>query len=198
MIIGVQSGSYTIRKDIYHRNETNEEVLRCAAELSEARVPEVIYDFILGHPFETDDNLREAFELCRQMTKPFRLQLHGLSFLPGTVIEDIAVERGVKTWDEIREEQSRPLREQYHTNHWWRRGHGDEQDPAKIFWYTLTFLTQFNSGERVIRWALKNETKLKKNAAPLLFIQRFFNCRLIFNAGWRKLKFILLHKRRRA
>jgi radical SAM superfamily enzyme YgiQ (UPF0313 family) len=194
IVIGVQSGSYSIRKEIYHRNETNLEVLNCASELSDAKVPEVIYDFILGHPFETDDNLREALELCRRLAKPFRLQLHGLSFLPGTVIEDIAVEKGVKTWDEIREEQSRPLREQYHTNHWWRQGHGDEQEHWKIFWYTLTFLTQFKSGERIIKWALKHEDKLKKNAAPLLIIQRVYNYRLIFKAGWRKLKFIISHK----
>ncbi len=86
IVIGVQSGSYEIRKEIYHRNETDEEILKCAEILSEARVSEVIYDFILGHPFETDDNLREALDLCRKMRGPFRLQLHGLSFLPGTVI----------------------------------------------------------------------------------------------------------------
>ncbi len=104
------------------------------------------------------------------------------------------MERGVKTWDEIRDEQSRPLREQYHSNHWWRQGHGGETEQWKIFWYTLTFLTQFKSGERIILWALKHESGLKKNAAPLLILQRVYNFRLILKAGFRKLKFLLTQR----
>jgi len=192
MVIGVQSGCPTVRKEIYLRNETQEHILNCAKVLSEAKVPMVIYDFILGHPFETSEDLQATLELCRKMTKPFRLQLHGLSFLPGTAIEEIAVERGVKTWDEIYAEQARPLREQYHSMAWWRQGHG-AQDNEKIYWYTLIYLTQFPTGDRIIRWALKKE-KLKKNPRVLLFIHRLYNYRLLFEMGMRKLKFIVKKK----
>jgi len=192
IVIGVQSGCPKVRKDIYTRNESQEQILNCAQALSDAKVPLVIYDFILGHPFETSEDLQETLDLCRKMAKPFRLQLHGLSFLPGTPIENIAVERGVKTWEEIEQEQNRPLREQYHSMAWWRQGHG-AQDNEKIFWYSLIYLTQFPSGERIIKRALKNE-KLRKNPASLLRWHKFYNYRVQFEMGWRKLKFILKSK----
>jgi coproporphyrinogen III oxidase-like Fe-S oxidoreductase len=188
--IGVQSGCPDVRKDVYNRNETEDEIIKCSQSLSEAKVPIVIYDFILGHPFETEKDLSETLGLCRKLAKPFQLQLHGLSFLPGTHIEDIAVSRGVKTWDEIRAEQARPLREQYRAMHWWRRGRGGEQTYEKAYWYTLIYLTQFKSGELIIKWALKKD-KLKQNAGTLLLIQRFYNYAQIFKAGSRKLGYMV-------
>jgi len=195
MVIGIQSGCPTVRKDIYMRNETQEQILNCAKVLSDAKIPIVIYDFILGHPFETSEDLKETLELCRKLAKPFRLQLHGLSFLPGTPIEEIAVERGVRTWEEIHAEQARPLREQYHSMAWWRQGHG-AQDNEKIFWYSLIYLTQFPSGEMIIRWALKKQDKFKKNPRNLLRLHKLYNYRVQFEMGMRKLKFIIKSKRR--
>jgi radical SAM superfamily enzyme YgiQ (UPF0313 family) len=190
IVIGVQSGCPEIRKDIYRRGESQEDILACSRSLSEAKVPIVVYDFILGHPFETEKDLRDTLELCRRMAKPFRLQLHGLSFLPGTPIEEIAVERGVRTWEDIRAEQARPLREQYRSMHWWRRGRGGQQDNEKVYWYTLIYLTQFPSGERVIQLALKKEN-WKQKPGILLLIQRFYNYALMYKLGRRKLMYII-------
>ena len=192
IVIGVQSGCPNIRKEIYTRNEKQEEILNCSKLLAEAKVPMVIYDFILGHPFETEEDLKATLELCRNMAKPFVLQLHGLSFLPGTPIEEIAVEKGVKTWEEIRAEQSRPLREQYHSLAWWRQGHGATGN-EKVYWYTLIYLSQFPSAERIIRRALKNE-KLKKNPRRLLFWHKIYNYRQRFTLGLRKLGLIIRRK----
>ncbi|MCL2372927.1 MAG: B12-binding domain-containing radical SAM protein [Defluviitaleaceae bacterium] len=195
IVIGVQSGCPKTRKDIYTRNETQGDILNCSNSLAAAKVPLVIYDFILGHPFETPEDLRETLELCRKLAKPFLLQLHGLSFLPGTPIEEIAVRHGVKTWDEIRAEQARPLREQYHSMAWWRQGHGAGGNKEKVYWYTLIYLTQFPSGERIIRWALKNEA-LKKNPSKLLLLHKIYNLRVKFQMGSRKLRFMLRNKLR--
>jgi len=189
IVIGVQSGCPKIRKEIYTRSEKQEEILNCSKMLSEAKVPMVVYDFILGHPFETEEDLKETLALCRSLAKPFTLQLHGLSFLPGTPIEEIAVSKGVKTWEEIRAEQSRPLREQYHSMAWWRQGHGANSS-EKVYWYTLIYLTQFPAGEGIIRRALTND-KLKKNPRRLLFWHKVFNFRQRLQMGWRKLWFMI-------
>ena len=194
IVVGIQSGCPTIRKEIYTRNETQEEILNCSRALTEAKVPMVIYDFILGHPFETTVDLKETLQLCRSLSKPFRLQLHGLSFLPGTPIEEIAVQRGVKTWEEIRAEQERPLREQYHSMAWWRQGHGADSDKEKVYWYTLIYLTQFSTGEFIIRRVLKSE-RLKKNPSLLLRIHKLYNLRIKFQMGLRKLTFIVKSRR---
>jgi len=190
MVIGVQSGCPKVRKEIYTRNEKQEDILNCSKILAEAKVPMVIYDFILGHPFETEEDLKATLDLCRNLAKPFALQLHGLTFLPGTPIEEIAVSKGVKTWEEIRAEQSRPLREQYHSLAWWRKGH-DGSGNEKVYWYSLIYLTQFKYGERIIKSALKNEEKLKANPRRLLMWHRVFNFSQKARLGLRKLGFMV-------
>jgi radical SAM superfamily enzyme YgiQ (UPF0313 family) len=189
IVIGIQSGCPKTRKEIYTRNEKQEDIIRCAEVLSAAKVPMVVYDFILGHPFETEEDLCETLDLCQRLAKPFVLQLHGLSFLPGTPIEEIAVARGVRTWDEIRAEQNRPLRELYHSMAWWRQGHGGSGN-EKVYWYTLIYLSQFPYGERIIKRALKNE-RLKENPRRLLLWHRLFNFQQRLRMGMRKLRFMV-------
>lgn len=191
IVIGIQSGDPIVRKEIYNRPESQEEILACANAFKLAKVPIVIYDFMLGHPFETSRDLKVTLDLCRSFPKPFRLQLHGLSFLPNTPIEQLAVDKGVKTWDEIRAEQNRPLKEQYHAMAWWRQGHGANSS-EKVYWYTLIYLTQFPTAMWVINLALKSD-KLKQNPALLQFLHKIYNRRLQFQMGTRKLKFLALN-----
>ncbi len=197
VVVGIQSGSPIVRKEIYKRNESQESIIECSQILSEAKVPMVIYDFILDHPFETSQDLQETLELCMTLHKPFILQLHGLSFLPGTQIEQIAVEKGVRTWEEIRAEQNRPLAEQYRAMHWWRIGKGLSKEPEKVFWHSLIYLSQFPRGEQVINWALKKE-KLRQDPKTLLHIQKGFNQYLLYKMGARKLQFMVGMKKQQS
>jgi hypothetical protein len=129
-------------------------------------------------------------ELCLKIPKPFRLQLHGLSLLPGTAVRRLAEEKGAKTRAEIEAEFRRPLTEQYRSIHWWRRGRGTRAQPWKTYWYSLIYLSQFRLGERIIRWARKGEEKPRKKLRVLLGLQRLFNCYLLWKLGTERLKLI--------
>lgn len=188
IVVGVQSGSPRVRKEIYNRPETQEQILAGGRILVDSRIPAVIYDFILDHPFETTGDLQETLELCLKMPKPFRLQLHGLSLLPGTAVRRMAEENGVKTPVEIEAEFRRPLAEQYQSIHWWRRGRGARAQPWKTYWYCLIYFSQFRSGEKIIRWALKEQEKPLKKLGILLGLQRLFNYYLLWKLGTGRLK----------
>lgn len=139
VVMGIQSGSPTIRKDVFHRPESQEAILNAAKVLKECRVPHIIYDLMLRHPFETEDTIRETFELCLALPRGFSLQMHGLNFLPGTDIVSMAVERGLVPPDEMDSLTSAGMEDQY-SFHWKR----DNQNPVINFWYHLIYLTQFN------------------------------------------------------
>src|SRR5690554_1253840 len=190
IVIGIQSGSPRVRREIYNRRETQEQILAGGEVLAAAGVPVVVYDLILDHPFETAGDLQETLELCLKIPKPFRLQLHGLSLLPGTAVRRLAEEKGAKTCAEIEAEFRRPLTEQYRSIHWWRRGRGTRAQPWKTYWYSLIYLSQFRLGERIIRWARKGEEKPRKKLGALLGLQRLFNCYLLWKLGTERLKLI--------
>ncbi|MBM7866571.1 radical SAM protein [Heliobacterium gestii] len=145
VVVGIQHGSSHIRKDVYFRPETDEELIEMSRILAEAKVPEVIYDLILDSPFETVEDLEKTYYLCMKLHKPFTLNLHGLCFLPGTDIEKMAVEKGLLTWEELKREQTRPIEEMYRTFSWWTHT-GSREDRERAYWKNMIHLTQF-------RWA---------------------------------------------
>ncbi|MDR1669708.1 MAG: B12-binding domain-containing radical SAM protein, partial [Oscillospiraceae bacterium] len=142
-VMGIQSGSPEVRKKIFHRVESQEQVMSAAKALADNKVPRVIYDFILRHPFESTEQLKETYALCDALPGRFTLQLHDLNFLPGTDIVQEALKRGLYTEAEMEEILYAPMEKQYAT--WWESG---SSNPETVFWYNLIYMTQFKSLRR--------------------------------------------------
>lgn len=143
VVMGIQSGSTRVRKDIFHRNETQEQILEAARVLSECKVPHVIYDFMLCHPFETDQDRKETFELCLQMKPPFELNVHGLNFLPATDIVDMAIEAGHYDMPTLEGMMYGSIQDQY-DRHWGPAASEYANASANNGWIALIYLAQFS------------------------------------------------------
>jgi anaerobic magnesium-protoporphyrin IX monomethyl ester cyclase len=141
VVMGIQSGSPRIRKQIFHRSETQDDILEASRILSMNKVPQVVYDFILRHPFETEDDIRETYKLCTALERPFELQLHGLNFFPGADITGMAEKIGICISDAPDQGRGSHLREKY-KSYW-----GKKSSNRRInYWYSLIYLSQFRSG----------------------------------------------------
>lgn len=144
--VGIQSGSERVRREVFNRFESEKQILRSSEILSSCGVPNVVYDFMLRHPFETLDDIKETYTLCMKLKPPFSLQLHGLGFLPGTDICNKAVESGIYTKEQLESLMYGTADEVY--NSFW----GVSSDEERDFWYNLIYLTQFP--------AFRNKTKI--------------------------------------
>lgn len=138
VVMGIQSGSPYIRKDIFNRPEKQDDIINSGRILSKCKVPQVIYDFMLRHPFETHDTLRETYELCLRLEPPFELQLHGLNFLPGTDIVGKAIDMNLVSPEDMEKFMYAPIEEQY--NMYWKN---ENSDDVSNYLYKLIYLTQF-------------------------------------------------------
>lgn len=141
VVMGIQSGSPSIRRDIFHRRETQEDILEAGRILSRQKVPQVVFDFMLRHPFEKEEDIRLTYELCTKLARPFELQLHGLSFLPGTDIIDIGISEGITGIRQLEAEFNSSMLEQYKI--YW--GH-DSSNNLLNYWYSLIYISQFKLG----------------------------------------------------
>ena len=142
IVMGIQSGSENLRRDIFHRLETQEQILQASRVLAECRVPVVYYDFMICHPFESTDQLRETFELCMELSAPFKLNIHGLNFLPSTDIVRMALERGLYTEDELEGMMYGSIQEQY-DQYWGPNAAAFRDASLSNVWVSLIYLTQF-------------------------------------------------------
>ena len=101
VIMGIQSGPERVRRDIFHRYETQEDILRAVSAIQDAGVFWGSFDLMLQHPFETIEDLKESYYLVQKFPGRFELQLHGLNFLPGTDIVNMAIQQGYYTPAEL-------------------------------------------------------------------------------------------------
>ena len=101
VIMGIQSGSERVRREVFHRYETQEDILRAISAIQEAGVFWGSFDLMLQHPFETIEDLKESYRLVQKFPGRYELQLHGLNFLPGTDIVDMAIQQGYYTPAEL-------------------------------------------------------------------------------------------------
>jgi uncharacterized radical SAM superfamily protein len=91
--LGIQSGSEKIRREVYHRRQSNEEIIRAANLLN--REIAMAYDIIIDNPFETQEHLIDTINLLLQFPHPFRLHLITLTLFPKYPVTLKAMERGL-------------------------------------------------------------------------------------------------------
>lgn len=162
VIMGVQSGSPRIRKDIFHRFETQDDIINATKIIRESGVFWATYDFMLQHPFETITDLQETYNIVTKFQPPYELQLHGLNFLPGTDIVPMAIEQGYLTQEEMNDIMYAPMEEQFSA--YWKR----ENELESQLWYRLIYCLQFAClRNRVKKYAILSNIKPKSIAATI-------------------------------
>lgn len=161
IVVGIQSGSPSVRNNIFNRPETNEQIINASKILCKYKIEEVYYDLMICHPLETLKEIKETFDLCMQLQGPFRLEIHGLSFLPGSDIVDIAIKKGIYTKEEIENmfyvSYEEHIKQVYDVKYY-----GIEH--KKEIWADLIYLTQFDDvRNKIIKLSkdpYKNEKKI--------------------------------------
>ena len=88
-VMGIQSGSYNIRKTLYARNETDETILEATQRLNKLksvksckRYFRIYYDYVKNNPLEGKKDLSESLGLFLKFPKGFIFQAFNLSFFP--------------------------------------------------------------------------------------------------------------------
>ncbi|MFZ5955048.1 MAG: B12-binding domain-containing radical SAM protein [Nanoarchaeota archaeon] len=114
IIIGIQ-GSELTNKEIYHRNQLDEDVIRAAQILNKySNKLTVMYDVITCNPYEKPIHIISLIKLLQKLPVPYFLSVNNLVFFPGSKLYQRAREDGsIKT-----EKDSA-----YHLNYWDRKAH---------------------------------------------------------------------------
>lgn len=97
-MIGLQSGSDRVNREIYKRNVTSRDFL-AATNLVEDAGLGGYYDIILDNPYETEEDILKTLEVILQIRKPFQFQLFSLCLYQGTELHEKAKKDGISFID---------------------------------------------------------------------------------------------------
>ncbi|ODS34581.1 MAG: oxidoreductase [Candidatus Scalindua rubra] len=95
LIMGIQSGSENVNKNIYGRNLSNDKILKIAYSLHKYSPMTIYYDFIVLNPFETVDDLVSTIRFMKKLPTPFFIFNNSLAFYPKTQLYEWAVKEGL-------------------------------------------------------------------------------------------------------
>ena len=106
--MGIQSAGYDLRRHVYNRKETDEQVIEAARRLNrlkEIKRPvkffRIYYDYIKNNPMEGKVGLKENLDLILKLPKDFIFQAFNLSFFPNFVLTKLFLEKGLISEDDI-------------------------------------------------------------------------------------------------
>ncbi len=102
IILGLQSGSDRVCREVYGRPSGRSEFLAAAREANRLGLA-VVSDVILDNPFETDAERAETVGAVLAAPRPFFLQMYSLAAYPGTALGERAA-RELPGWaEDVRE-----------------------------------------------------------------------------------------------
>lgn len=92
IIIGIQ-GEERVNKEIYHRNQTNVQVINAAKILNKYKDKlAVMYDVITCNPYENPEDIINMIRLLQKLPKPYFLSVNNLVFFHGSKLHERAVQ----------------------------------------------------------------------------------------------------------
>lgn len=95
IIVGIQ-GTGRVNKEIYHRHQTDEQVLNAAKIINKYKNKlTVMYDVITCNPYEKPEDIINMIRLLQKIPKPYFLSVNNLVFFHGSKLHERAVNEGV-------------------------------------------------------------------------------------------------------
>jgi radical SAM superfamily enzyme YgiQ (UPF0313 family) len=86
VIMGIQSGSERVNREIYNRNFPISNIIEVAHRLHKYSNLEICYDFIIMNPFEEEEDLIDTIQLIKGLPPPFSIFNNKLAFYPGSAL----------------------------------------------------------------------------------------------------------------
>ncbi len=130
--MGIQSGAERIRRDLYERETSNEEILEACRILERHGVGRNV-DFIGDNPYETDADREETLDLICKLPKPYFFNYMSLTYFPGVDLTEWALRDGHITPDQVEDVAQKGY-------HLWGGQLMSERSPEGLVWdiaYTL-------------------------------------------------------------
>ena len=99
--MGIESGSDRTKRQIYKRFILNKCILKAAEKIKKFPQLVPLYFFIIGNPYEEEEDLLQTVDLIRKLPTGFYARMYNLILFPGTVLYQNALRDGIISgWQE--------------------------------------------------------------------------------------------------
>jgi len=167
VVIGLQSGSARVLRDVFRRRTPREAIVNAMRILTDLEI-KVIIDLIGSNPFETEEDRRETFDLLMSLPRPFAIhKVNPLTLYKGSEIVEMARARP-DVWEKIEEYSNDYLA---------------KPEPIYDFWNALHELTQYDCFSREELYAFSRDEYLRSHPEYLDLLRRILKPLYYFDSN---------------
>jgi radical SAM superfamily enzyme YgiQ (UPF0313 family) len=175
--IGTQSGSETVRIELYGRKEYDHSIINAANIFHKYKV-RFTFDTIVNNPYETEEDMRRSLEFYTQIPHPFEMNMHSLVYFPKTELTVKALKDNIITPDQVEGATDDALR----LNHVLIKNKKMAYNyPNNLFWNCLFSLTSKSFIPKKLIFFISNRVFLRNNPVYLLYLANLAN---LINVGF--------------
>jgi anaerobic magnesium-protoporphyrin IX monomethyl ester cyclase len=164
MTMGIQSGSERIRRDWFHRFDTNEDIIRAAHVLSRHDIA-CSYDIIMDNPLEDEQDRHITLDLLLALPRPYELHTVTLTHFPQTDLTRLLLERGL-----IQREDVEDIAQKSYER--WAPSLDTRRDRENLFWDNLYYMASKNQFSARLIKSISRSCLLRRYPALLTAILR--------------------------
>jgi|TARA_B100001964_G_scaffold208413_1_gene241012 radical SAM superfamily enzyme YgiQ (UPF0313 family) len=170
--MGIQSGSERVRKEIFFRNTSNQQLVDAVNVINKLKFHSR-FDIIHDNPYETRQDKLETVELLLKLRRPFYLTIYSLCWFPRTKLTEKALKDGFITKQHIEGKFKKAML--------YESGSGLFKTEEDIFFADLYYLAVTNYFPRPVVRLFKNYAFLERNPIFLKSITTFVQlCKAFF------------------
>jgi anaerobic magnesium-protoporphyrin IX monomethyl ester cyclase len=185
--MGVQTGSDRVRKDIYHRPESNVKIREVMKMLQKNKIS-VALDVITDNPYETEKDKEESLEFFLSLPRPYEINFYSLIWFPGVELTEWALRDGYITRDDV-EDRSKKTMEQFVTTFKYKKRSNED-----TFWIILYFMAARGIYSRGFIKFLSKQRWFKNQIWILKGLYRWMNILNMFKKAFKALWFLITGK----
>jgi len=177
--IGIQTGSEKLRRELFNRHVSDQQILDTVALAQKHRVF-ARYDIIADNPFESREDKRATLDLLMKLPRPFILNVYSMNYFPRTKLTELALERGLITEDDVAGNSQKCLAQ-------WSVSFDFPRSPEDQCWNALFSMTskQFIP-KSLLRFAANTEWFMR-HPLPVVVLARLSTVLRLFVHGTRML-----------
>ncbi|MFQ5574440.1 MAG: B12-binding domain-containing radical SAM protein [Terriglobia bacterium] len=175
--LGIQSGSESVRMNELDRKVSDAQMMEAMRILKEAGIRPT-YDIIVDTPFDTAENLEDAFNFVYGMPRPYNMNFFSMVHFPGTPLTDRLIREGRIDRDEVEGKSTKTLSQ-------WRMSLDYERSKMNQFYGSLFALLSKSFVPKFLVKLMSRSKILKRNPRVLKPLVALSNYVKLFGIGVR-------------
>ncbi|MFC2061707.1 B12-binding domain-containing radical SAM protein [Elusimicrobiota bacterium] len=175
--IGIQSGSSYIKKEIFDRQESEEDTVKLGKLLRKYKIP-VVYDVITDSPFENEEDRRATLDLLLKLPKPYSMILRRLCFYNKAEITRLALNTGLITEEKIIGKNNSIVQQGISPLE--LKEYGDKE---RMFWTSLYYLNGKRCVPNIIIKCISRNGFIRRNPRILALLKEMMFRTYLFISG---------------